>query len=436
MEWYSALIGMIGLFFLFVLAGIPINFALGLSFIPLMYFFSGEPLSYVFNLFGMITFRKLNSIVLVAVPLFILMGQFFAGTNVGFRMYEGFRRWFGWVPGGLSVATIMTNTIFAAICGASMISAGTTGPVSIPNMMRHGYNSRLALGSETAGSALAMLIPPSIPGIFYCIITEQSIGRLFMAGIVPGLILASLFVISIIARVKWNPSIAPKGEVCTWAERYHSIPWIGFPLGLVVFILVALYSGLAGVNEMAAIGVAGALILGFSYRELNKDIFITSLTRSAQFMGFFCMIFVCANFMGFGFTYYGISQAFAGWVGGLEVPRLVILLILMALYLFMGMIMDASALILVSMPVVLPIIETLNYDPIWFGILLILNLEIGAITPPVGVNLFALKAAIPDVDLRDAIFGSVPFIFMVVLVMALTIAFPEMVLWLPGKIIQ
>ncbi|MBU2634738.1 MAG: TRAP transporter large permease [Nanoarchaeota archaeon] len=436
MEWYTSLGAMIGLFLFFILIGIPVNFALGLSFLPLMYFFSGEPFDYVFNLFGMITFRKLNSVVLVAVPLFILMGQLFSVTNVGFRMYEGFRRWLGWMPGGLAITTILTNTLFAAICGASLISAGTTGPVSIPSMVRHGYSRRLALGSECSGSALAMLIPPSIPGIFYCIITEQSIGRLFMAGMIPGLILAGLFIASILFRVHRNPALAPRGESAGWPEKIEALPWIGGPFVVVVFILFSLYSGLAGVNEMAAIGVCGAFVLAFVYREIDLPRLSMSLLKSGRFLGFFGMVFVCACFMGFGFTYYGISQAFSDWVGGLPLHRVNVLIIIMLMYLLLGMIMDASAIILVTMPVVLPIIEKLEYDPIWFGIMLILNLEIGAITPPVGVNLFALKSAIPDIDLRDAIFGSLPFLFMVIVVMVLMVLFPGLALWLPNQMIQ
>ena len=180
----------------------------------------------------MISFRKLGSVVLIAVPMFMLMGQVFSSTGVGWRLYEGFRRWLSWLPGGLAIATIDTNTLFAAVCGASMISAGTTGPVSIPSMVRHGYSKRLAAGTECSGSALAMLIPPSIPGIFYCVITEQSIGRLFMAGIIPGLILATMFITATVIRVKLNPEIAPKGEACTPMERVKSLPWIGGPLGL------------------------------------------------------------------------------------------------------------------------------------------------------------------------------------------------------------
>jgi C4-dicarboxylate transporter DctM subunit len=435
MEWYTSLITIIGLFFVFLLLGIPVNYSLGLSFIPILLFLSDEPASYVFNLFGMMTFRKLNSIVLVAVPLFILMGQIFARTNIGFRMYEGFRRWLCWMPGGLAVTTVLSNTFFAAICGASMIAAGTTGPISILSMLKNNYSPRLAAGAACSASVLAMLIPPSIPGIFYCVITEQSIGQLFMAGLVPGLLMATLFIVSILVRVKLHPELAPKSEKATMKEKVEALPWMAGPVGLIFLILFSLYSGLAGVNEMAAIGVAGALILAMAYREMNRSTLVLAVMQCVRFIGFFSMIFVCANFMGFGFTYFGINQAFSEWVGSLEVNRIVILVILMATYLLMGMVMDASALILVSMPVIFPIIQELGFDPIWFGILLILNLEIGAITPPVGVNLFALKAAIPELDLKDAVFGSFPFIAIIVLVMVLMIIFPDLALWLPAKMV-
>lgn len=436
MEWYIALFSIVGLFLVMVLFGIPVNYSLGLSFIPILAFFSNESPQYVFDLFGMIAFRKLGSVVMIAIPMFMLMGQVFATTGVGVRLYEGFRRWLSWLPGGLAVATIMTNTLFAAVCGASLISAGTTGPVSIPSMVKHGYSRRLAAGAECSGSALAMLIPPSIPGIFYCVITEQSIGRLFMAGIVPGVILAALFVIVTIIRVKLNPQIAPKGESSNTTERIKSLPWIGGPLGLIIVIMLALYSGFAGVNEMAALGVCGAVALGLFYRELNLKSLLQGAIRCCRISGFFAMIMVCAVFMGFGFSYFGISQEFSSWIGSLDVPREVILLILMITFLLMGMIMDASALILVSMPVIYPVLQTLNYDPIWFGVILILNLEIGAITPPVGVNLFALKAAVKEIDMSDAIFGSIPFILMIALVIVLLVIFPDLALWLPNTMIE
>jgi len=433
MEWYTVLTIIIGLFILLILIGIPINYSLGLSFIPILLFLSDEPPSYVLNLFAMITFRKLNSIVLVAVPTFILMGQIFAQTNIGFRMYEGFKRWLGWLPGSLAVTTVVSNTFFAAICGASMISAGTTGPVAIPSMLKNGYSSRLAVGVTCSGSTLAMLIPPSIPGIFYCVITEQSIGRLFMAGLIPGIILAGLFIALIIIRVKINPELAPTTQKASIQEKMKALPWIAGPVCLVLFILFALYTGIAGVNEMAAIGVLGGLILAVAYRELSRSAMALAIKKCVRFIGFFSMIFVCSNFMGFGFSYFGINEAFSNWVGGLLVPRMVILVILMITFLFMGMFMDASAIILVSMPVIFPIIKKLGFDPIWFGILLILNLEIGAITPPVGVNLFALKAANPDLNLRDAVQGSMPFILMIVLVMVLLTIFPQIALWLPNR---
>lgn len=435
MEWYIALITIVGLFLFLIFIGIPVNYSLGLSFIPVLFFLSDEPSSYVFNLFGMMTFRKLNSIVLMAVPLFILMGQILSQTNIGFRLYEGFRRWFSWIPGGLAVTTVLTNTFFAAICGASMISAGATGPICIPSMIKNRYSPRLAIGSACSGSALAMLIPPSIPGIFYCVITEQSIGRLFMAGVIPGIIMAFLFIAAIIIRVKLNPELAPATPKASMQEKLESLPWIVGPAGLILLMMYALYSGLAGVNDMAAIGVLGGVILAVAYREVNRSTMTLALMKSVRFIGFFSMIFVCANFMGFGFTYFGINEAFSSWVVGLMLPKLVILLILMVMFLLMGMIMDASALILVTMPVIFPVIQTLGFDPIWFGIILILNLEIGAITPPVGVNLFALKSAIPEIDLKDAVLGSIPFILLIVLVMILLVAFPELALWLPNKMI-
>ena len=432
MEWYQALIAIIGGFLLLVFLGVPINFALGLAFIPVLFFFSGERPGYVLDLFGMTINRKLLHHSLICVPMFVLMGQLFYVTGTGMRLYEGFQRWLGWVPGGLAVSTISTTTVFAAICGSSMISAGTFGPVSIPSMTKQGYSPRLALGSLCAGATLAMLIPPSIPFIFYCVLTEQSIGQLFMAGLIPGLVLSAMFITLTIIRVKRNPSLAPPVKLASWRERRQGIPWLAGPLGLIFIILISLYLGIAGVNELAAIGVAGAIILGLAYRALNWRNLFNALQQTTRFIGFAGLLVACACFMGWGLTYYGVSAQLTEWISSLVVPRVVILIIIMGIYLLLGMVMDATPIILVTIPVIYPIILQLGYDPIWFGVIFILNLEVGAITPPVGVNLFALKLAVPGVDLKDAIFGSLPYIALIFVGMVLLVLFPEIALWLPS----
>ncbi len=435
MEWYYAVVAIIGFFLLFVFLGIPINFALALSFVPILFFLSGEPPNYVIDLFGLIVYRKLHSFPLVAVPLFVLMGQLFHVARMGERLYIGLERWLNWVPGGLAVATIATTTVFAAVCGSSLVSAGTIGPISIPSMVDRGYNRKLALGSLCAGGTLAMLIPPSIPMIFYCVVTEQSIGRLFMAGLLPGIIISIMMITFTILRVKRNPSLAPRVKAASWGERGQAIPWLAGPIGLILLIFVTLYMGLASVNELASIGVLGAIALGLAYRQLNWRRMSGALLQTTRFLGFFGILFACAVFMGFGLTYYGINAQLSQWITGLEVPRVVVIVILMGLYLLLGMIMDASAIILVTMPAVLPIILALGYDPIWFGIMLILNLEVGAVTPPMGVNLFALKLAVPGVDLRDAIFGSLPYLGLILICMVLLVLFPDIALWLPNTMV-
>jgi len=432
MEWYEALLAIVGGFLLLVVLGIPINFALGLSFIPILFLFSAEPPNYVFDLFGLVTFRHMTGVVLVAVPLFILMGQVLGVTEIGYRMFNGLQQWLGWMRGGLAIVTVATNTVVAAIVGASMISAATTGPITIPSMVRHGYNKRLAIGAECSGSALAMLIPPSIPMVMYCVVTESSVGHLFMAGVIPGLILAGSFCALIIIRVSLNPALAPPAPKSSWGKRKKSIPSVGAPLLLVVLIMGSLYTGIAGVNEIAGMGAAGAFILAFAWRDMSREKFSQILLRTTRITGFFALLLVCAKFMGFGFTYYGVSAKFVDWVTGLPVPGVVVIIILMGMYLILGTLMNASAVILVTMPFVLPVILSLGYDPIWFGVLLIVNLQMGAITPPVGVNLFALKAAVPGVEMGDTVMGSLPYMLLMLVMVALLVLFPSIALWLPS----
>jgi len=432
MEWNEALLAIVGGFLLLVVLGVPINFALGLSFMPILFIFSTEPPNYVFDLFALITYRHMTGVVLVAVPLFILMGQVLGVTGIGYRMYDGLQRWLGWLKGGLAITTVLTNTVIAAIVGASMISAATTGPFTIPSMVRHGYNKHLAIGAECSGSALAMLIPPSIPMVMYCVVTESSVGHLFMAGIIPGLVLAASFIVLILIRVTLNPSLAPPAPKSSWRKRRESIPSIGAPLLLIMLIMGSLYAGIAGVNEIAGLGTAGAFVLAFAWRDMNRAKFSQILLRTTRLTGFFALLLVCARFMGFGFTYYGISAKFVDWVTGLPVPGVVVIILLMCMYLLLGMLMNASAVILATMPFVLPVILALGYDPIWFGVLLIVNLEMGAITPPVGVNLFTLKAAVPGVEMWDAVIGSIPYMLLMLGMLGLLILFPNLALWLPS----
>ena len=415
--------------FVFLAIGVPVAFSLGLtSIFGMLVFLSPVHLFQI----AQISFSKGTEFLFIVAPLFILMANVISFAGVGHDVFTAAQLWLGRLPGGLAVSTIMASAAFSAVCGSSPATAATIGAVSMPEMLRRGYDRRFAAGAIAAGGTLGILIPPSIALIMYGIITETSIGLLFIAGILPGLCLAALLSVFIILASKAKPSLAPKVEPADWSKRFSSL-WRVWPtLLLSVTVLGTIYGGVATPTEAAGLGAFGAMVIALAYGKLTRSNLKTSLLATVRVTSMILFLIFGGVCFAFVLSSLGIPILLADFIVGLDVNRWVVMILINVLYLIMGCFIDPLGILIITLPVLFPIVTKLGFDPIWFGIIVTINSEIGMITPPVGFNLFVLKGVVPpEVSLGDIIRGSIPFVGVLALGLVLLMVFPEIALWLP-----
>jgi tripartite ATP-independent transporter DctM subunit len=370
---------------------------------------------------------------LVAVPLFILIAEVLMFSGASSDGFDFFSRWLGWLPGGLAVSTVWLSALFASVLGSSTGNTAIVGLVATPEMLKRGYNKSLATGCVAAGGALGVLIPPSILFILYGILAEVSIGKLFIGGIIPGLILTGLFSIYIIIRAAKNPDIAPSLKGVTWRERWASLWKVWAILGLALIMLIAIYGGFATPSEVAGIGALIAIIISLAYKRLKWSNLKPALLHTTRTTCMIIWILVAASSFGYVLTYLGLPQKLMEFIFRLGLPPIMIILGINFILFVLGCIMDPGAIILVTTPIFIPIIKQLGIDPLWFGVMFVVNMEMAEITPPFGFNLFVMKAVVPkDVTMGDIIRGAAPFIILQAIGLALVIIFPDLALWLPS----
>ncbi|MDT8284664.1 MAG: TRAP transporter large permease subunit [Thermovirgaceae bacterium] len=406
--------------------GLPVAFALGASSLVLILVFD-LPLKIV----GQTVFSSLDSFVLLAVPLFILMSQILLYGRIGDDLFEVMNAWVRHLPGGLAIATILACAFFAAITGSGAATAATIGMVAIPAMTERGYEKKFTLGLLAAGGTLGILIPPSIPLILYGAITEESVGKLFIAGVIPGLIMASIFIVYAVFK-SMRGGFTPL-EPTTWRERLSTTRKNFWGILLPVIIIGGIYTGAFTPTEAAAVGLAYSLFITlFVYRTLSfrdlPDICLKSLTTS-------CMIsIIIAGAILFGrvMTMLMIPQKLTELIINYNFTPLMFILAMNVLMLILGTILETVSVILLTMPLVAPILFTLNIDPIWYAIILTINMTMALITPPVGMNLYVIKGLREDISMSEIIRGVTPFIFLMGFMLILAIAFPSLSTWLPS----
>jgi tripartite ATP-independent transporter DctM subunit len=396
---------------------------------------------------GTIPHSKSVTYPLSVLPLFILIGflAFYAGLTS--RLFEAARRWFGWVPGGLAVATVFATAGFAAVSGASTATAAVFSRVAIPDMLRNNYDKRLTSGVIAAGGTLASLIPPSAILVIYAIIVEESVGKLLLAGFLPGLVSALIYAGLIIGMCKFRPGLGGSVSGFTWRQRFESLPGT-LPIFIVVAVIFgALYTGAATPTEAGALGamVVFCFYVLRAYREnslrqmsgrLNEALMETA-KLTVMIFSLIWGVFLFVRFLGFA----GLPSAFADWVVTLDLPPLVIMICILLAYMVLGMFMDAIGMLILTLPVVYPAVIALGYDPIWFGIIVVKMAEICLITPPIGLNCFVVAGVSRElrdeegrslaIPLQDVFRGIGPFFVADVLTVAVLLAFPDIVLWLP-----
>ena len=425
-------------------SGMPIAFALGASAVVIMFFFM--PATNI-GLIAETIFGELDNFTLLTIPLFVLMGAAIGKTRAAVDLYEAAYRWLYRMPGSLGVANVAGCTIFSALCGSSPATCAAIGGMGIPEMRKRGYSAGLASGLIAAGGTLGILIPPSITLIIYGVIAEQSIGKLFIAGIVPGLLLPLLFpawVVYAYTRERKKARAGGGGEFgaellreehFTWAQRWEALPRLLPFLILIAGIMFAMYGGFGTPSEVAGVGAFGALVLVavlyqcYHWKEV-KEILTGTARESCMIMMIIAMAFLFTYVM----SYLRITQSLAEWLVALEMSKWVLLFWVNILLLVMGFFLPPVAIILMITPVILPGILAAGFDPIWFGVILTINMELGLITPPVGLNLFVINGITPDIRLQTILRGALPFMGCMVLAIVILCVFPGLATWLPEKL--
>ena len=381
---------------------------------------------------GVLLFAQASNFVLLMVPLFILMGEALGATRIGRDLFTAAQIWLRFIPGALPIGTIFSCAGFAAVCGSSPVTAATIGSVAVPEMIRKGYAARLAFGVTAAGGTLGIMIPPSISFILYGIITETSIGALFMAGIGPGIMLVALLSLTVFFLIWRNPELAPaRSAAIDTSERWTSLRSVIPVTLLVVAVLGSIYTGIATATEAAAVGATGALLIAFLLGSLKREVMHRILDNTARTTAMFVLLVATGLFSAFVLSRLGIPQATAQAITGLDVPPWVVMLAINGLLLLLGMFLDPMSILVIVVPVIFPAVVKLGYDPVWFGVIVTLQIEIAAISPPVGFNLFVLRTVVPNARMADIIRGGLMFIAPMLLVIVFLMIYPDIALLLP-----
>ncbi len=429
-------IGIAGMTILLVLLAlrIPVAFAMFLVGFGGITVISG--LNSGMSLLASETFTLSTSAELVVVPLFILMGNVAAVTGMSRRLYDAAYVVIGNMKGGLALATVVGCGGFAALSGSSVASALTMGKVSLSEMKRFAYSPRLSTGVVAAGGTLGILIPPSTGFVIYAILTQESIGRLFLAGVLPGLLLLAVFmlVIGILCRI--NPAYGPAGPKTNAREKVKALADSTPIIGVIAITIGGIYGGFFSPVEAAAVGAGLMILLGVLARTLNLSAFWAAAKESVVTTATVMLILIAAHMINPFLALSHIPQAVGDFLGSLNAPPIGVLGLILLTYMILGCFLEGFAMIVLTMPIFFPVITQLGYDPIWFGVLVVLTLEMGLISPPVGVNVFIVKSVAPDVPLGDIFRGVLPFWFAMLFTLILLVAFPQISLFLPNTMIN
>jgi C4-dicarboxylate transporter DctM subunit len=427
----GALVGVCTILILF--SGVSV--AIGLLMVSCLFIliFDGAP---SLALMPEIFFSKLDSFALLSIPMFIIMGASISSTKAGADLYEALERWLTRVPGGLVISNLGACAMFSAMSGSSPATCAAIGKMGIPEMLKRGYPEGIAAGSIAAGGTLGILIPPSITMIVYGIATETSIGRLFLAGVIPGLLLVSLFMAwSIYATWKSGSQKLMVKNTYSWREKFEILPRVLPFIAIIIGVLYAMYGGIATPSETAAVGAMLCLIIAIViYRLTNpKDLWLV-LRDSTKESVMILFIIAAAGVFSYMLSSLFITQSIAEWISTLDINRWYLMIIINLFLLVAGFFLPPVAVILMAAPVLLPVIVSAGFDPIWFAVILTINMEIGLISPPVGLNLYVINGIAPQIALKTILLGSLPFVGCMVIAIILLSIFPGLATWLPDTL--
>ena len=425
-----AVLGFVCLFLLMLLR-VPVGMAMGLVGITGYSMISG--VGPALKLVGQTSMRTVTDYTFGVIPMFMLMGALVSVSGVSRELFRAANSMIGHLRGGLGAATVLACGGFAAICGSSVATAATFSRVAYPEMRRFGYPTSFATGVIAGGGTLGAMLPPSTVLAVYAILTQQDIGKLFMAGIVPGLLAMLMYVLTIGALVKLRPQWLPAGEAKPWSERAADLKAVWAPLVLFIFVIGGLYGGFFTPTEAGGVGASGAFLLGLIRRKLDLPKIKEALLSATRTAAAVFTVLIGALMFGYFLTITQTPQKLTGFLTGLGVGPYGVLVLILLMYMVLGCLMDAMAMIILTVPIIFPVILQLGFDPIWFGIIVVMTVELGLITPPVGMNVFVIKSVLPDTSFSTIFRGVSPFVLTDVIRLVILVSFPVIALWLPGR---
>ncbi|WP_339031253.1 TRAP transporter large permease [Bradyrhizobium symbiodeficiens] len=420
----------LGLLFLLLATGTPVGFAMGFAGAVGLLMVGGTG-----TLFGILQTAPLSTVSsyeLITIPMFLLMAELVLLSGVADDMFKTASAWIGRVPGGLGMATALAGAGFGAICGTSTASAATLSSTSLPAMIKQGYEPKMAAGVVAISGTLAMLIPPSVALVIFGLLAEVNIGQLLIGGILPAVLVTATIMATIYFLVWQDPSRAPRVEPVSWREKFSLLWQVGPMVLLFSLVTGTIYLGIATPTEASALGAAGALVLAIAKRRVTPTTLYRALLSACHGTCMIATILVGASIFGYFFTLTHVTQDLVAWIGSLPTSRWVIITLILFGYIVLGSFMDQIAILVLTVPIVLPLIKTLGFDPIWFGVIKIVTAEVGMITPPVGLNCF-IVARYAKRPVAEVFHGTFPHFIAHLIAIAILVAFPSIILWLPSQ---
>jgi C4-dicarboxylate transporter, DctM subunit len=404
----------------FIAIGVPVGFALGVAGVVSLLML--VPPSTILALMSNVVHATAGQYVMLTIPMFILMAEFLGAGGVARDLLVACNNLLRRVRGGMAIACVLAGAVLASASGSSTASAASITRAAFPVMKKAGYASSFSVGTIAMSGTLAIMIPPSVAFVLYGVMTESSIGRLFLAGIIPGILTAFGYILTIMLMLKLKPELGPKPELeAALAAGSSGRVW---PIGLLILVVLGgLYSGIATPTEISAIGAFGALVISVATRRMDRPSFVSALGNTLRTAAMIITIIFCAHLFGYFITFTKVTDTMLGWITETGVSPTSVMLLLVLIYLFLGMIMDQAAIIILTAPITAPLMVGLGYDPIWWGVIMIKTAEIGMVSPPMGLNVFVASAA-AQTDLRSAFKGVMPFILTELIILGLLLAFP------------
>jgi C4-dicarboxylate transporter DctM subunit len=407
---------------------VPVAAGLGILGLILSGVYSPLPLSLAM---GEIAWGTSNNFLLVAIPFFVLLGEILLRSGMAERMYNALVLWMPWLPGGLMHSNIAACAMFAATSGSSVATAATIGTVAMGEIEKHGYSERLFLGTIAAGGTLGILIPPSINMIVYGVLTETSIPKLYLAGFIPGIVLASLFSLTVLIFCIAKPELGGKPTSATWEQRIRALPDLLPPLIIFLAVIGSIYAGWATATESAALGVIAAVGIAVWNRRLTLRVMLHAFEGTMRTTAMIMAILLAAYFLNFVITSIGLTFRVNSFITGLGLTPAQLLIAVIIFYFILGMFMETLSMMVATVPIIAPIMFKAGYDPVWFGIIVIILIELAMITPPVGINLYVVQGLRKRGRIDDVIIGASPFVITMLIMIAILSYWPQLALWLP-----